>query len=123
MFRPRDSYDQQLLEAKIEISPEPADLRWVHDVFGNCVAIASFSRRPREPSLVATISLNHSPAHGLEFTMDDHARTYPFSYDAEEMPDLLRSMERQYLDPGREVDRWARQFVHKDPTTRTCEML
>ncbi len=123
MFRPRDSYDQQLLEAKIEISPEPADLRWVHDVFGNCVAIARFSRRTRELSFVSTISLNHSPANGLEFTMDDHARTYPFSYDAEEMPDLLRSMERQYLDPGREVDRWARQFVHKDRPTRTREML
>jgi Transglutaminase-like enzymes, putative cysteine proteases len=32
-------------------------------------------------------------------------------------------MERQYLDPGREVDRWARQFVHKDRPTRTREML
>ena len=31
--------------------------------------------------------------------------------------------ERQYLDPGREVDRWARQFVHKDRPTRTREML
>ena len=51
MFRPRDSYDQQLLEAKIEISPEPADLRWVHDVFGNCVAIARFSRRTRGAQL------------------------------------------------------------------------
>ncbi len=38
-------------------------------------------------------------------------------------PDLLRSMERQYLDPGREVDRWVRQFVHKDRPTRTRDML
>jgi transglutaminase-like putative cysteine protease len=82
MFRPRDSYDQQLLEAKIEISPQPSDLRWVHDVFGNCVAIARFSRRTRELSFVSTISLNHSPTNVLEFTMEDHARTYPFSYDA-----------------------------------------
>src|SRR5712691_13345167 len=40
MLRPRDSYDQKLLEAKLAITPEPLDIRWVHDVFGNCVAIA-----------------------------------------------------------------------------------
>ena len=41
MLRPRDSYDQKLLDAKLVITPEPADIRWVHDVFGNCVAIAA----------------------------------------------------------------------------------
>ena len=34
MFRPRDSYDQRLIEASIVITPEPASLYWVHDVFG-----------------------------------------------------------------------------------------
>jgi transglutaminase-like putative cysteine protease len=123
MFRPRDSYDQQLLEARIDISPQPCDLLWVHDVFGNCVAIARFARRTRELRFVSTIALRHEPTNALEFTMADYARTYPFAYDAEEMPDLLRSMERQYPDPGREVDRWARQFIHRDRPTRTREML
>jgi hypothetical protein len=40
MFRPRDSYDQKLLEAQVEITPEPSRLRWIHDAFGNCAAIA-----------------------------------------------------------------------------------
>ena len=44
MFRPRDSYDQRLIEAALDIAPEPSDLRWIHDVFGNCVAIARFGR-------------------------------------------------------------------------------
>ena len=34
MLRPRDSYDQRLIEARLDISPEPAVLRWMHDVFG-----------------------------------------------------------------------------------------
>ena len=45
MFRPRDSYDQKLIEVGLDITPAPAALRWVHDVFGNCVAIARFSGR------------------------------------------------------------------------------
>ena len=43
MLRPRDSYDQKLLDSNLEITPEPVDIRWVHDVFGNCVAIARFA--------------------------------------------------------------------------------
>ena len=39
------------------------------------------------------------------------------------MPDLLRSIERQYLDPEREVDRWARQFLRHDGRTDTSEFL
>src|SRR5271156_221758 len=39
MLRPRDSYDQKLIEAKLVIEPEPSVLNWTHDAFGNCVAI------------------------------------------------------------------------------------
>ena len=42
MFRPRESYDQRVLEARLEIVPEPVEIRWLHDVFGNAVAIARF---------------------------------------------------------------------------------
>ena len=48
-FRPRDSYDQRLIEASIAIVPEPASLHWVHDVFGNCVAVARFAGRRGTP--------------------------------------------------------------------------
>jgi len=37
MFRPRDSFDQKLIEATLDITPPPRDLRWLHDVSGNCV--------------------------------------------------------------------------------------
>ena len=40
MLRPRDSNDQRLLKASLKIAPRPHRLRWIHDVFDNCVAIA-----------------------------------------------------------------------------------
>jgi transglutaminase-like putative cysteine protease len=123
MFRPRDSYDQRLIEAAIEITPEPSDLRWIHDVFGNCVAIARFGHRALELRFVCTIRLDHSPVNALDFRIDEHARTYPFAYGAEEMPDLIRCIERQYLDPDHELDRWARQFLRRDGRTDTHELL
>jgi transglutaminase-like putative cysteine protease len=42
MFRPRDSYDQHMLESSLEIDPAPSKLHWTHDVFGNCIAVAAF---------------------------------------------------------------------------------
>ncbi|RYY12038.1 MAG: transglutaminase family protein, partial [Alphaproteobacteria bacterium] len=40
---------------------------------------------------------------------------------SEEMPDLLRSIERQHLDPQRKIDTWARRFVGSG--TSTLSML
>ena len=123
MFRPRDSHDQRLIEARLEIIPQPASLRWVHDVFGNCVAIARFSGRARELRFESTIRLDHSSDTALDFQLEDYARTYPFTYGPDEMPDLLRSIERHAPDPEREVDRWARQFLLRDGPTRTQDLL
>jgi transglutaminase-like putative cysteine protease len=123
MLRPRDSYDQKLLEARLKITPEPVDLRWLHDVFGNCVAIARFAGRAAELRFDSTIRLDHSSENALDFRIEDYARRYPFGYGADEMPDLLRSIERQYLDPEHEIDGWARQFLHRDGRAETVEML
>jgi len=123
MLRPRDSYDQKLLNANLAITPEPADIRWVHDVFGNCVAIARFAGRAHELRFESFIRLDHSPTNALDFQIEEYAERYPFTYGADEMPDLLRTIERQYLDPEREVDRWARQFLRHDGRTLTADLL
>ena len=38
MLRPRDSHDLRLVGAELRLSP-PGALRWMHDVFGNSVAL------------------------------------------------------------------------------------
>ena len=123
MFRPRDSQDQRLIEANLSITPIPVGIRWLHDVFGNCVAIARFAGRARELRFDSTIRLEHSFDLLLEFQLLDYARTYPFTYGAEEMPDLLRLIERQTPDPEHEVDRWARQFLSHGGPTPTRDLL
>ena len=123
MLRPRDSYDQKLFDATLAITPEPTDIRWVHDVFGNCVSIARFAGRASELRFESVIRLDHSPTNALDFQIEDYATRYPFTYGADEMPDLLRAIERQYLDPEHEIDQWARQFLRHEGRTDTNEML
>jgi len=123
MVRPRESHDQRLIEATLKIDPEPADLRWLHDVFGNSVAIATFDRRSDRLVFDSQIRLLHTPAELQDVHIEDYARLYPFTYSSEDMPDLLRSIERQHLDPLREIDSWARRFINPNGPTETLAML
>ncbi len=43
MFRPRDSYDQEFLDSTLIVEPQPSVVRWIHDIFGNCVAVLNFT--------------------------------------------------------------------------------
>jgi transglutaminase-like putative cysteine protease len=123
MLRPRDSNDQRLLDATLEIEPSPQSLRWIHDVFDNCVAIANFAGNTRSLRVESNITLEHTPFEGPEVLLEDRARHYPFPYDAEEMPDLARSIERHYPDATGELDRWVRRFLHQGRPTETGALL
>ena len=123
MVRPRESFDQHLLEATLTIDPEPSDVRWLQDVFGNAVAIATFDRRANRLCFDSKVRVQHQPANVEHVDIEEYARCYPFTYSSEEMPDLLRSIERQHLDPQRQVDTWARRFLNTDGTTDTLAML
>ena len=62
MLRPRDDGDQKVLESALDITPEPSELAWMQDCFGNHVAIARFADRAAELRFESTIRLDHSPA-------------------------------------------------------------
>jgi transglutaminase-like putative cysteine protease len=123
MFRPRDSYDQRLVDSSLLIEPAPRTLHWMHDVFGNCVAIASFGGRSDKLWFQSSITLDHLPDSTLEFPIAGYARRYPFSYDQEDMPDLLRSIERQYPDRNNELMLWARRFTRGNEGIGTQDLL
>ena len=72
MFRPLESYDQRVISSELTISPQPARLRHVHDVFGNCVGIAGFVGRTTELCFESRVVLEHTPVQATEA---DGART------------------------------------------------
>ena len=80
-------------------------------------------RRDPEPPVENTITLEHIASDEPEFQLEDRARTYPFSYDAEELPDLARAIERHYPDPSGDLERWVRQFVNPGGPTETAALL
>jgi transglutaminase-like putative cysteine protease len=86
-------------------------VRWLHDVFGNSVAIAEFTASGNELLVESSFRAEHFPLPEASVTLEAHARRYPFSYDAREIPDFGRTVERHCPDPEHKIDAWARRFV------------
>jgi transglutaminase-like putative cysteine protease len=123
MLRPRDGHDLRVLEGSLEIEPQPMSLRWIHDVFGNSVAIATFDERAETLSFVSTATIEHNPAEEFALTPDDTAYFYPFLYSDEEFPDLLQFINPQYGDPDGELTAWALDFLDAEGPTPTFKIL
>jgi transglutaminase-like putative cysteine protease len=123
MLRPRDGHDLRVIEGRLDIVPEPMRLRWIHDVFGNSVAIASFDERAETLTFTSTVTVEHDPAEAFALTPDDPAYFYPFLYDCEEFPDLRQYIMPQYADPDGELSAWARNFLDAEAPTPTFKIL
>ena len=117
MMRPRDSHDLRLLETSLILRPA-ASVRWIHDVFGNSVAIATFDKPAAELYVASIFRTEHFPLAEHAVQVEEYARHYPFSYDASELPDVTPSVKRHSPDPEQRVDFWARQFIETAPLRR-----
>jgi transglutaminase-like putative cysteine protease len=111
MFRPRDSHDLRLVSTGLTISPRPGEVRWLHDVFSNSIAIAGFDTAAETLSFESAITVDHFGLDEPDFPLEPYARTYPFSYPSDEIPDLGRTIERHYPDPERQVDAWVKGIL------------
>ena len=123
MLRPRDSFDLTLRDATLTVSPPAARSRWAHDVFGNSVCYLDWEgAKAQVLRIVSSLDIDHfqTPA---DLPLDPVAERYPFSYAAEEAPDVARYLERHLPDPRRLVDAWARRFLNQAGPTRTVDML
>ncbi len=122
MFRPRDSHDLRLIRTVLTIEPA-AEVRWLHDVFSNSIAIAGFRDQATELRFESEIEIEHYGLDYPEFLLEPTARTYPFSYSSDEVPDLGCTMERHYPDPDRRVDAWVKDFLQDNGETDTADLL
>ena len=115
MLRPRDSHDLRLVRTELTLS-SPAKMRWMHDVFGNSVAIADFAGEASELRIESVLHLERYALERPVFELDEDARTYPFVYSSEDRADLGRMLERHTPDPSGVIEGWARGFVMSKQT-------
>jgi transglutaminase-like putative cysteine protease len=123
MSRPRDSHDLRLLDTTLLVSPAPSDVRWMHDVFGNSIAVAHFQDKSDALIFETTFRAEHFPLPETTIWIEPYAQQLPFSYSGEDSADLARTKERQYPDPEHLVDQWAKFHVDAVPDRNTLRVL
>src|SRR6478735_6750443 len=121
LFRPRDSFDQRLLDSRLVVTPDPVEIRWIHDVFGNCVTLIDFAERTNFLKFESVIRLEHRPENAPDFRIEDYARSHPFAYAEDELPDLTAYIRPHHSEDA--VKKWLAKFVTTDVSRPTGQLL
>ncbi|HEV2675944.1 MAG TPA: transglutaminase family protein [Aliidongia sp.] len=121
MFRPRASHDLRLVATDLEITPAPSRLHWLHDVFDNSVAVASFEAEAAELRFESLVTLEHLESPAPDYALERYAAIYPFVYTNAEASDLVKARNRHY--PDEDVDAWAWSFLPPGGSTGTMTLL
>ena len=123
MSRPRDSHDLRLIDTTLRIDPPSSTLRWIHDVFGNSIAIATFDARSDTLTFETSFRAEHYPGVSEAIVVEPYAERFPFSYAADDALDLGRTKERHYPDPEHQIDQWVKGVLDRTSQGRTLETL
>jgi transglutaminase-like putative cysteine protease len=121
MFRPRESHDLRLLKTRLNITPPPASLRWLHDVFDNSVAVATFDGSTSELRFESIVNIEHVETTRLEYPLEEYSQNYPFHYSDDELPNLGPALAHHY--PSDDVRRWVGRFLDPSGVTGTMNLL
>lgn len=124
MFRPLEGFDQRLLSAELEISPEPSLFRHVHDASGTSVGVARFDGRADRLAFESRVTLEHAPQTAFELEADE-ALLGPdgLAYDCIDRPELARSLAPWRPDDAGAVAAWARGFLPPEGRARASKVL
>ncbi len=115
MLRPRESRELRLISHELNISPVAATT-WANDVFGNAVAVASFTTMASTLVIDSIGEILLNATAWPVFDIAASAISYPFRYSDDEWTDLGSLTIAQYSDRGDRLQTWARSFIRSNPT-------
>ncbi len=123
MFRPRGSHDLRVLATSLDISPEPLDVRLIHDVYSNSVALVEPASPTHELKFTCKFTVEHVGERVLDLPVDDAFVDYPFAYSDEDTAVLQPYLPLWYTDPTGELRAWAQSFVAVAQPVRSLDVL
>jgi transglutaminase-like putative cysteine protease len=123
MSRPRDSHDLRLLNTTLAIDPPASSIRWIHDVFGNSIAIATFNQPGERLVFESGFRAEHFPTEAKGLDVESYAKRFPFNYSADDAKDLAHTRDRHYPDPEHKIDTWAKEVLEKTADGATLPVL
>ncbi len=121
-LRPREGHDLRLESSRLDINV-PFNIRWQRDVYGNSVAIVSFTEPATELIISSEVVVEHYEDQPLDFNVTDNARHYPFHYDPMEQIDLTPYQLSLFPQDYRKLQEWISSICQKGGLLDTVELL
>ncbi len=109
LLRPRADHEVRIESSSLEISPT-ATLRWLRDVYGNSVALATFDTPATQLAIQSEVIVQHFNDAPLDFVVSDYAVNYPFNYLSEDLPILAPFLQVQDKTDTGALQRWVQSF-------------
>ncbi|HSH92831.1 MAG TPA: transglutaminase family protein [Roseimicrobium sp.] len=122
MLRPLEGHDVQIRSATLSIQPE-SRIRWLHDIFGNSIAVVDFLKPATELRIESRITVEQFNANPFDFLIDLDAGDLPLKYKHEDQCDVGPYLQRQHPADEPAIQNWIRPFLDLNGRGRTLEFL
>lgn len=109
MLRPRDSFDLRVIDTAITISPE-ANLRWMHDAYGNSVGLATFAGVSDRLDIVSKLLVQRFGSALPRTRVGPDIESFEISYTPAERAVLQPYLDLAAADPDGALDAWLQDF-------------
>ena len=105
LVRPREGHDVRIESSRLEISPA-YNIKWYRDVFDNSLALVSFLQPANRLTIASDVVIQHYEDTPLNFSLEDYAVSYPFTYKEGERIDLAAFQQPVFANDQPMVQRW-----------------
>lgn len=122
MVRPREGHDVHIERSVLEISPKAA-VRWLRDIYGNSIAILTFSAPARNLIIYSDVVVAHYDENPLDFLIDPTALSFPFQYAHDEQPELVPFRLSSYPHDGTALQTWLAGLYTPGDIINTFDLL
>jgi len=122
LLRPREGHDVHIESSLLTIEPK-ADVRWLRDIYGNSIAILTFSESSRKLSLFSEVKVDHYDDNPLDCVVAPSARSYPFQYAPTEQVELIPYRLPSYPYDGPGLQSWLSDLAGPGKVIDTFELL
>jgi transglutaminase-like putative cysteine protease len=122
LVRPREGHDLHIASSRLAIEPE-ASVRWLRDIYGNSIAILTFTQAAQKLSLQSEIDVDLYEDPPIDCVIDPGADAYPFQYDAAEQVEIVPYRIPSYPHDGPALQRWLLDLYRPGQLISTTVLL
>jgi transglutaminase-like putative cysteine protease len=122
LMRPREGHDVHIASGRFEIEPK-ATVRWVRDLDGNSVALATFDEAGRTLRILSEVDVDLYEDRLIECHIEPQARSFPFQYSPNEQIALVPYRLPAYPHDGYALREWLNDLYQPGQLVDTLELL